>query len=496
MIRFYNRIKTVLIISIAFAIGGCHLSDFDKAVLIERLPLIEPDYSGVIIPCNIAPMNFKILEDGESFIVNISCPDGKREMFRSENGQVRFPSRKWKGILNSSRGGTIRIEVLSKDRKGIIRKYQPFLMYVARSPIDSYLCYRMLYPGYESWSEMQIITRSMESFREKTLVDNQLLDKNCINCHTFNHNDPDRFLLHVRGSRGGTYFYDGEKITRTALRTDNMKANAVYPAWHPGGKFVVFSSNKTVQTFHMKAGKNIEVFDLYSSLVFYDTEGNRISGCGDKDTVTYMETFPCWSPDGEYLYYCRTPQVKMDSNLTTVKYDLVRRPFNVSSGAFGSAEVVFNAHAIDKSVSFPSISPDGKYLVLTLHDYGTFSIWHREADLYIMDLSAMKIDKMTVNSEESDSYHSWSSDGKWLVFSSKRSDGLTARPYFAYFASADSVGKPFVLPQKDPTFYRRLEKTFNRPELVSGKIEAGPGDFMKASKRNPLKAAWTGKKNE
>jgi hypothetical protein len=55
------------------------------------------------------------------------------------------------------------------------------------------------------------------------------------------------------------------------------------------------------------------------------------------------------------------------------------------------------------------------------------------------------------------------------------------------------VGKPFVLPQKVPTLYRRLEKTFNRPELVSGKIKAGPKDFMKASKENPLKAVWTGK---
>jgi WD40 repeat protein len=494
MIRFCYRLKTVLIISMAFAFGGCRLSDPGKVIPAGREPLIEPDYSGVTIPSNIAPMNFQILEEGESHIVNLSLSDGNSETFRSSDGLVRFPPGKWKNILNSSRGGTIKIEVLSKDKEGITRKYEPFRMTVAGSPIDPYLCYRLLYPGYESWVEMQIITRSTESFREESLIENQLLDKNCINCHTFNHNSPERFLVHVRGSRGGTYFYDGEKIIRTSLRTDSMKANAVYPAWHPGGRFVVFSSNKTVQTFHMKAGKNIEVFDLFSSLVIYDTEKNEIYGCKDMDTVQYMETFPCWSPDGEYLYYCRTPQVKMEHDLTTVKYDLVRKHFNVSSGESGKAEIVFNAHEIGKSVSFPSISPDGKYLVLTLHDYGTFSIWHREADLYIIDLNSRKIEKMTVNSEESDSYHSWSSDGKWLVFSSKRTDGLTARTYFSWFESPDSVGKPFALPQKDPTLYRRMEKTFNRPELVTGKIEAGPRDFMNGSKEDPLKAVWTGEK--
>ena len=49
-------------------------------------------------------------------------------------------------------------------------------------------------------------------------------------------------------------------------------------------------------------------------------------------------------------------------------------------------KMVFNAQAVNKSVSLPVISPDGKYLVFTLHDYGTFSIWHKEADLYILDL--------------------------------------------------------------------------------------------------------------
>jgi len=142
----------------------------------------------------------------------------------------------------------------------------------------------------------------------------------------------------------------------------------------------------------------------------------------------------------------------------------------------------------------PSVSPDGRYLVFTLHDYGTFSIWHKEADLYLLDLHNGKTSKMDLNSDATESYHSWSSNGKWLVFSSKRGDGLTARPYFSYFISPDSTGKPFVLPQKDPTLYERLEKTFNRPEFVTGKISPGTRDFVKASEKPPVKPKWTEKR--
>jgi hypothetical protein len=86
------------------------------------------------------------------------------------------------------------------------------------------------------------------------------------------------------------------------------------------------------------------------------------------------------------------------------------------------------------------------------------------------------------------------SNGNWLVFSSKRGDGLTSRPYFAYFANPDSIGKPFVLPQKDPGLYKRFEKSFNRPEFLSGKIKTVPRKIAGASDNESIKAIWVEKK--
>jgi hypothetical protein len=489
-IRLFSGL--VLIIIMASLLSGCKEAVYENIVSAGREPVIEPDYSGVTIPKNIAPMNFIILEDGKSFSINVVSSSGSGFTVESANGIVQFPLEAWKKLLAESEGKSIRIEVISEDKDNVLKKYDPVLMNVADEPLDPYLCYRLLYPGYESWVEMKIVQRSTEDFWESSIFENQLLNDNCVNCHSFKQNQPDRFLLHVRGSLGGTYFVDGEEITRTALRTENMPANAVYPSWHPSGKYVAFSSNKTVQSFHMHTDKNIEVTDMYSSMFLYDVEKNGMSGFPEEDTIKYMETYPCWSPEGNYLYYCRTIQVKEGYDFKGVKYDLIRRSFDPASSIFGKAELVFNASEINKSVSFPSISPDGKSLVFTLHDYGTFSIWHREADLYLVNLENMEVNGMSLNSNETESWHSWSSNGKWIVFSSKRIDGLTARPYFAYLMSPDSVGKPFVLPQKDPTLYRRMEKTFNRPELVTGKIITSPRDFMKASKQDPMKAKWIG----
>lgn len=484
----------ILVITIAnIVFNGCKPVDYDNILSTGREPVIEPDYSAVTIPKNIAPMNFIVLEDGNSFIVRAKSTGGTTLTIKSSDGIVRFPVKSWKNLLAESTGGKIEIEIISQDKEKKLQKYDPVCMNVSDSPVDSYLCYRLLYPGYESWVEMKIIQRSTEDFNEKSIIENQLLKHDCINCHSYRQNRPDKFLLHVRGSLGGIYFADGGKITRRILRTDNMAANVVYPSWHPSGKYVAFSSNKTVQSFNMHSSKNIEVADMFSSLVIYDVEKNGIYACPDDDTIKYMETFPYWSPGGDYLYFCRTAQIKEGYDFRKVKYDLVRRPFDPVSGSFGQAEVIFNAHEKNKSVSLPAVSPDGQFLVFTLHDYGTFSIWHKEADLCLLNLKNLKVSRLSLNSNETESYHSWSSNGKWMVFSSKRGDGLTARLYFSYIGSADSVGKPFILPQKDPSLYRRMEKTFNRPELVTGKTEPGPRDFMKASGNDPVKARWLGK---
>ena len=120
---------------------------------------------------------------------------------------------------------------------------------------------------------------------------------------------------------------------------------------------------------------------------------------------------------------------------------------------------------MNKSIAFPRVSPEGNYLVMTIQDYGCFPIWHKETDLISLNLKTFETERLELNSDYSESYHSWSSNGKWLLFASRRDDGLTTRPYIAYINKDGKSGKPFIVPQKDPEFYDSFMKSFNVPEF-------------------------------
>jgi Tol biopolymer transport system component len=205
----------------------------------------------------------------------------------------------------------------------------------------------------------------------------------------------------------------------------------------------------------------------------------------------FMDTYPEWSPDGKYLYFCRAAQIGEEYDYRDIKYNLCRVSFQPETRQFGQTELVFDASAENSSVSFPRISPNGQSLVFTLHDYGCFPIWHKEADLYSVDLADFAVSELdNVNSDFTESYHSWSSNGRWLMFSSKRGDGLSARPYIAWVDENGNAGKPFVVPQEDPLFYSRFIKTYNIPEFATTEISFTPGELRRTAESQALQAQW------
>lgn len=56
------------------------------------------------------------------------------------------------------------------------------------------------------------------------------------------------------------------------------------------------------------------------------------------------------------------------------------------------------------------------------------------------------------------------------MFSSKRDNGLCARPYFSYFDTGGTEHTPFIFPQRDPAMYETFFMTYNVPELVRGPV--------------------------
>lgn len=449
----------------------------------DSFPAISPDYSGITIPPNIAPLNFVVNEEGRRYRVGFYDSDNNGFKVKSRNKTIRIPAGKWKRLLDRSAGSEITTVVQAK-RNGRWISFRPVVNNVAEHEIDGYLVYRLIEPGFEMWGKMGIYQRSLESFRQKPIMINTMSNHNCMNCHSFAGNDSKTMMFHMRGRLGGTIVYREGTLEKLDTKTDETISAGVYPSWHPDGRFIAFSVNKITQCFHAIPGKRIEVIDTLSDVIVYDTRVKEVLTCDALSAGDRLETFPSWSPDGKYLYFCSAklqPLQKFDS----IRYDLMRIPFDPEAIKFGNIETVVSSALTGLSVSFPRISPDGRYVLFCMSDYGNFTIWHADSDLYLLDLETGEITKPDINSDQAESYHSWSSDGRWIVFSSRRKDGLFTRSYMSFFDPDGKAHKPFLLPQRNPVFYDTFLKSYNVPELIRGKVDLNPRKIRKIALTEP-----------
>ena len=437
---------------------------------LDTPPVIFPDYTDVTIPCNIASLCFKLTDPCEK--ANALFDNGKQRLeIKAKNGQFSIPLHTWKKLIKDACDATLHITIQAQT-KGQWVRYQAFRISIAPETIDPYLVYRLIEPGYGIWNEMGIYRRCLENFDEQVIINNKRTGNSCINCHSFCMQNPEKMLLHLRATYPCTLLIDGSHIEKLNTNTEQTVSALVYPSWHPSGKYVAFSVNNTKQAFHTTDPNRVEVYDLASDVVVYDVKKHEIITCPLLFSDSIFETFPTFSPDGKTLYFCSADSCRMPYEFDKVKYSLCAISFDPESRRFGAVvDTLYKAKVQGgKSVSFPRVSPDGKFLMFTLSGYGNFSIWHKEADLYMMNLQNRCLIPMdTLNSNDVESYHSWSSNSRWVVFSSRRMDGLYTRPYIAYINPDGKPAKPFLLPQKDVNFYHRLMKSYNIPEFVTGK---------------------------
>ncbi|MEG1616024.1 MAG: hypothetical protein RR202_04450 [Bacteroidales bacterium] len=439
---------------------------------IQQYPALFPDYAGVTIPCNIAPLNFRI--PGTSQAIAEFGTD-ETTLFRvAGKSHFNIPLNKWKALLQQAKGKKISVRITAQHPgESKWRRYLSFDISVSSDSIDSHIAYRLIEPGYERWGKMGIYQRDLASFKEDAIIENDLLDKGCVNCHSFHNYSPQRWMFHLRKSGGGTVIQRDGKIEKMNLKTKKSIGNGTYPMWHPSGRYIILSDNTTRQAFHAFQEKKIEVYDLESDLILYDVEQQKVHTDPRFNQKDQWETFPAWSPDGKWLYFCRSGAREMPFEVEKARYSIYRIGFDAETGQFGkSTELILDGDSIRKSASFPRLSPDGRYLLYTLSDYGTFPIWHKEADLHMIDTQSMEpVDVSSLNSDDVESYHSWSSSGRWVIFSSRRFDGRYTRLFIAYFDKAGKMHKPFLLPQKDPEQNTLFLKSYNIPEFIKGKVE-------------------------
>ena len=294
-------------------------------------------------------------------------------------------------------------------------------------------------------------------------------------------------------------FIDEGKVTKVNLKTANTLSAGVYPAWHPKQDLVAYSVNETGQVFHTRDPQKIEVIDYASDLVLYDRKTSKVFDIDNRKDE--FETFPAWNPAGDMLYYASAHYVRqtddidaeLDSAYQSLRYNIYSRPFNQTTMKFGDRRLVLDAAAMGKSASFPRMSPDGRYLLMALADYGQFHIWHRSSDLYVLDMKTGVLRELReANSADTESYHNWSSNGRWIVFASRRDDGSYTRLYISYFDRQGNAHKPFLLPQQSADYYENLFKSYNVPEWMVNKVKPDMIRITKAVGKPAVNAIYGG----
>jgi hypothetical protein len=460
-----------------FANGNSPPAEFAVA---EQAVHLQPDYAEVTIPPNIAPLNFRILEKGTRYLAVLTGGQDTEVRVASSDGQIRIPAKGWKRMLAATAGGDLCVQIFVRTRLGW-QQYRTFTISVAVEPIDRYLSYRLLRPQYNYYRDLGVYERDLEGFREREILHGRRFQDGCVNCHTFFGSNTETMVLGVR-----TPAYGNGTILIQNGKAEKIGANFGHTTWHPSGQLAAYSMYDVRQTFHTARTEVRDVIEFDSLLAYYrlDTRKTRtVPALADKNR---LETQPCWSPDGKYLYFASAPKLWTDmkrfppDRYAEVQYDILRIPYNLEQDTWGAIETVVSAKDTGMSCLTPRLSPDGRFLLFVMCPYSCFALYQPASDLYILELASGTIRKLSCNSDCAESWHAWSTNGRWIAFSSKRPTGQFTRVYFAYIDESGNSRKPFILPQDDPDYYNDYLYAYNVPELAINAITVGRAELLDA----------------
>ena len=250
------------------------------------------------------------------------------------------------------------------------------------------------------------------------------------------------------------------------------------PGGPPGEYYVAnFKDYRFLQVFYPTRG----------ILAWYSRATGQMRALPGADDPRYVHTNVTWSPDGQYLVYAqaeaRDPypeghklaEYANDPNETPIQYDLYRIPFNGGQG--GRPEPIVGASRNGMSNTFPKVSPDGRWIVFVKCHNGL--LMRPDSQLFIVPAGGGEARRMRCNTPLMNSWHSFSPNGHWLVFSSK-----SRSPYTGMFLThLDEQGND------SPAIYvdnsTAANRAVNIPEFVNippdglAKIELPAAEFFR-----------------
>ena len=432
--------------------GGCGRQTAEWPTALAQDAPIFPNYAieDLVIPVNIAPLNFVVAEDrwAEAEMVKLRAfagdvtaegtwataraVDSLQVKIRRQDGfrHVSFPVVEWRRCLEAAAQtakthaamanatqtagagarGFVTLDFYDKDGRLVAETHAamanaatsphtPALLWqVAAEPIDPYLVYRLSAYDENPCKNLEAEERNLTNFDKRLLMDNQRTGGQCFNCHATAQNDAGSMSVHLRGANGGTLLFTNGTFRKIALPDGFPNLRLAYPAWHPSQKFIAFSSAR-IQVFpHTNAYKTQDlIIDTLGRMLVYDIERNLLlpvpsdRKAAALHNANYEVSFPVFSPDGTRLYFCRAEKYRPDSNLSVVQ-NLLRVRYHIAAVDFDTLTRRFSEPyvvCLDStcSLSQPTIDPNSRYMVVTKLQLGSFPS-QNGGELALIDLSA------------------------------------------------------------------------------------------------------------
>lgn len=499
--RFQRSVLTGLFIGVLGGLwSGCGRQTAEWPTALAQDAPVFPNYAieDLVIPINIAPLNFVVAEDrwakaevvklrafagemaAEGVWTTARAADSLQVKIRRQDGfrHVSFPIEEWQRCLEAAATqaaatqaaagaasaaqtagagarGFVALDFYDKD--GRLLSPSPALLWqVSSDKIDPYLLYRLSAYDENPCKNLEVEERNITNFDKRLLMDNQRTGGQCFNCHASAQNDAGSMSVHLRGANGGTLLFTNGTFRKIALPDGFPNLRLAYPAWHPSQKFIAFSSAR-IQVFpHTNAYKTQDlIIDTLGRMLVYDLDRNLLLPVpSDRKAAAlhnahYEVSFPVFSPDGTRLYFCHAEKYRPDSNLSVVQ-NLSRFRYHIAASDFDTATRQFSEPyvvCLDStcSLSQPTIAPGGRYMVVTKLSLGSFPS-QNGGELAMIDLSAHDENGLcavqdipALASKDGKKSHIFGSNGRWMVFGSKRINGSNAYIYLSRILTATDV---------------------------------------------------------
>ncbi|MFC1526007.1 TolB family protein [Candidatus Latescibacterota bacterium] len=347
---------------------------------------------------------------------------------------------------------------------------------VSRWRADDIIVYRLVVPPFNRRKTPHMYYRDIRSQEEQPFLLSR--DNYCFNCHTFTGKSGTSGKLSIQARYMlpgaelpvylGIYDLDEGRGWRAQLPFEVQMTT--FMAWSPDGRYLAFSANQQIVVFAPITYESQFAGEPTSDLAIYDTRENTSYLLPGADHDQRLEILPRWSLDGQRLVYCVADPGRHPAQ---TRYDLREIPFGDGDG--GTSRPVPGASANGRSNYYPRFSPDGRWLSFTQSDGGT--LIKPSSDIYLMpaDFSAAPRRLESNVDLAADSWHSWSSGGHWLVFASKRDDGIYARLYLTEIDEEGRASPAVRLPLREEPL-----ASYNIPEFVTEPPGVGEEELFEA----------------